>query len=70
MLAAWHISRARLLVDCLTDAGREVNAKELRITLGLVRVELDQASTAIGVTPVRLTRARVDVRGHRPVIEI
>jgi hypothetical protein len=70
LCAAYHIARARLLVDCLADSERDVIQRELRVTLGLVRVELDKASTAIGVTPVRLSRARVDLRGHRPVIQI
>ena len=68
MCAQYHVARARLLVDCLRDS-EAVKPQTLETTLRMIRAELDAASTALGATPPRMARARVDLRGFRPVIE-
>jgi hypothetical protein len=44
--ARFRIARARLLLDCLSEA-QELNDKTLSVTLRVIRAELVQASNAL-----------------------
>jgi hypothetical protein len=50
LCAAYHLARARLLVDCLADSQQIAEAKTLEVTLRVIAAEISQAATALGRT--------------------
>jgi hypothetical protein len=51
LCASYHISRARLLVDCLADSPRVVRPETLEVTLRMIHAELALASGVLDRPP-------------------